>query len=697
MARRATSRARRIDPLITFDALSIEGAILQPEMIARIAAREAGEQEEIAYGLDPKEKLRDVVQTKFPLAQSLFARFVGSDRGPQALKRFLQNLFAQVFEFTDLGQTGPIESTGRFFPIGHQALGGCVPIVFAPHDKIDASSKAFSDGGRARSPSQMLQELLNVEDRALWGLVCDGVRLRLYRDNAALTRPAYLEADLERIFDADTPLMADFSALWMIVHASRFGSADAPVTDCALEHWREAGGKQGATARERLREGVEKALLELGEGFIEHPANEALRADLHEGRLSPQSYLEALLRLIYRFLFVFTAEDRDLLHLPTPEEPDAARAHARAKAIYARGYSLARLRDRSVKRHVRDRHGDGWEGVVILFGALWRGEPVLALPALGGLFANDGEPRSFEDCSLSNARLYEAIFRLAWLRTEAGLERVNWRDMETEELGSVYESLLELAPKLGGPEGFSFIGAAGNSRKTTASYYTPDSLVQALLDEALDPLIDATVDGKEGRAAIEALLSLKIIDPACGSGHFLLAAGRRVAARCAQLASPGAPSASDYRHWLREAARRCLFGVDKNPLAVELAKVALWIETVEPGKPLSFLDAHIRCGDSLLGVYGLDALQKGISDGAYKPLTGDVKAAASEWRKRNKAEREARAQGELGLIGPPRALMEAARKLEAQEEDDLFGGRGEGQGLSDIPRRRRPPSAGNRL
>lgn len=101
------------------------------------------------------------------------------------------------------------------------------------------------------------------------------------------------------------------------------------------------------------------------------------------------------------------------------------------------------------------------------------------------------------------------------------------------------------------------------------------------------------------------------------------------------------------------------------------AKVAFWIETVEPGKPLSFLDAHLRCGDSLLGVYDLGVLTQGIPDDAYKPLTGDVSAAASEWRKRNKAERDARKQGQLTFFEPPREMLEAARTLEAQSEDEL--------------------------
>ena len=150
----------------------------------------------------------------------------------------------------------------------------------------------------------------------------------------------------------------------------------------------------------------------------------------------------------------------------------------------------------------------------------------------------------------------------------------------------------------------------GNQRKTTGTYYTPDSLVQALLDTALDPVLDESEAEADDPAA--ALLKLTVIDPACGSGHFLLAAARRIATRVARASAPVAsPSPADYRHALRDVARACIYGVDRNPMAVELTKVALWIETVEPGKPLGFFDAQIRCGDSLLGVFDLKVLATG--------------------------------------------------------------------------------------
>src|SRR5690606_23251179 len=120
------------------------------------------------------------------------------------------------------------------------------------------------------------------------------------------------------------------------------------------------------------------------------------------------------------------------------------------------------------------------------------------------------------------------------------------------------------------------------------------------------------------------LLGLKIIDPACGSGHFLLAAARRIAAELARIeAGSDTPDELARQHALREVVQHCIYGVDRNPLAVELCRTALWIETVEPGKPLTFLDPHIRCGDSLLGVFELSVLREGIPVEAYKPLDGD--------------------------------------------------------------------------
>jgi len=128
---------------------------------------------------------------------------------------------------------------------------------------------------------------------------------------------------------------------------------------------------------------------------------------------------------------------------------------------------------------------------------------------------------------LENRALLLAVFRLSWLREDTGLARVNWRDMGPQELGSVYESLLELVPQIT-KEGRQFAFATGgetkgNARKTSGSYYTPDSLVQVLLDSALEPVVQAAISAHP-EDPVPAILELSVVDPACGSGHFLLAA-----------------------------------------------------------------------------------------------------------------------------------------------------------------------------
>ena len=179
-------------------------------------------------------------------------------------------------------------------------------------------------------------------------------------------------------------------------------------------------------------------------------------------------WFNELLRLVYRLIFLMVAEDRELLHVPD--------AKADARQLYAEGFSFAHLRQQAVLRVAWDRHHDRYEGLKIVFRALARGEPRLGLPALGGLFA-DGQLPALSAARLSNRALLAAIWRLGWLIEDRAMVPINWRAMETEELGSVYESLLELQPQLaddGRALGFASAAteAKGNQRKTTGSYYT---------------------------------------------------------------------------------------------------------------------------------------------------------------------------------------------------------------------------------
>lgn len=657
---------RDCSPAASFDAITVEGALIAPAMLARIAQHQADGQKDQDYGIPRGLTLRDEIARYFRIGQAMFLELAASETPSAAATiAFAERLLRDVFGFADIRRAGIRTVDGQELIITLEALGSRVPVlVVPPSDDLDRPSDLLITNGRRRSAASALQDYLNGSEAALWGLCTNGARLRLVRDNASLTRPAWIEADLRRIFEADG--FADFAALWLLVHASRFGAAGGPSTDCSLERWRDAGQKEGRRALDDLSGGVEAALLALGNGFVSHADNGLLREKLHSGDLALPEFFSQLLRLVYRLIFLLAAEDRNLLHTSDSD--------VEARRLYAAGYSVGSLREAAIRRNAWDRHHDRWEGLLVTFNALGQGEPRLGLPALGGLFDADTIPE-LENVRLANRHLMEAMFRLAWLRDAAGLTPVNWRDMEAVELGSVYESLLELTPRLvDNGRAFTFAEgteAQGHARKTSGSYYTPDSLVQALLDSALDPVLDRVA--AEANDPATALLSVTVLDPACGSGHFLLGAARRIAARLARARAGGAASAEDYRHALRDIVRTSIYGVDRNPMAIELAKVALWIETVEPGKPLGFLDANLRCGDSLFGLFDLNALEKGIPDAAYKPLTGDDKDTAKHFAKLNKSDRAGQGAFDFGKGGgklPPEVpLADATRALRAMPEE----------------------------
>ena len=658
-----------VTDISAWPSLTLEGNLIAPATVASIDRRQAPEQSEEDYRIRKGLTIREEISTAFRVGQSHFDTFAKFETpSVEATRRFVRDFLAETFGFDDLAPANGVISF---------LAGGRVPIVVVPpsDEKLDRRSPTLSTD-RSRSPAFALQDYLNDSDDVLWGLVTNGAVIRLMRDNASLTRPAYIEADLAQIFMNEDA--ASFAVLWSLIHRTRFGIVGAPANDCALERWRESGSREGEAARDRLAVQVETALKVLGSGFLE--ANPNLAARLSSGDVNLTEWFNELLRLVYRLIFLMVAEDRNLLH-PETARPDARR-------LYADGYSLAALRAQCVRGATWDKHHDRYEGIKIVFRALAQGQEALGLPALGGLFSADKLPH-LETARLRNRAFMEALYRLSWLSDKTGMVPVNWRAMETEELGSVYESLLELQPQLG-DDGKTLIFASeaaeqkGNQRKTTGSYYTPDSLVQLLLDTTLDPVLD----DREAKATdpAEELLKLTVIDPACGSGHFLLAAARRIATRVARHRAGGIPSAADFRHALREVACRCLYGVDRNPMAVELTKVALWIEALEPGRPLAFFDAQIRCGDSLIGVFGRGMLREGLPDEAYKPLTGDDKELSRRYARLNKEQRD-RAKGHPQLFkdwSPPEILAERDHKLKEMAQDDLASVEAKARGFEAI-------------
>ena len=640
----------------------VEGGLFPADLLDKIAAGEGDGQRPADFarnGGSPSARMADAIQAAFSAARahwdSYQYRLQTSQRAVARLTR--EDWVIKLAELLGYGELNrlpsPLEAAGLTYRMyataGQSEYAPPVHIVGRdqPLDRRETQNR--------RSPHALVQEYLNNSD-ALWGIVTNGDRLRLLRDSARFTRPTYIEFDLKGIVESNQ--YAEFALLYRLLHRSRLPADGKPPNDCLLERYYQAGLDSHGRVRDKLRDGVERALLALGNGFLAHPDSDALRESvaLRDGggaRLTAQDYYRQLLRLVYRLLFLMTAEERKMLLDPDNGDPALY-------AIYDAHYSVSGLRDRAERRFGDDRvSSDLWQGLKRTL-ALFREEDAaraIGLRALNGeLFAESACP-DLESAGISNYDLLRAMHNLSTFlddddgrgrrrraRRSAVRRRVHYAGIDVEEFGSVYESLLDFHPRIApgitqaAPPEFGF--AAGSERKQTGSYYTPPELVKELVNSALVPVMQERIDAaRSADAKIAALLDISVCDPASGSGHFVLAAARRIATQLARLRSGDAePPPAAYRAALREVIRRCIYAVDKNPLAVDLCKVALWIEGHEPGLPLSFLDHRIKCGDSLVGVDSLTALDEGIPNDAYKHIIGDDKAAAALWRKQNRQE-----------------------------------------------------------
>ncbi len=653
----------------SFSTIRTEGAILPPDLLERIheGDNDLGGLKERDYHLQPGERLNEVISRSWNRMlgawrniQADLKKLPDKDPGTTVTRERLLLVLFQELGYGRLQTTKALEIEGKSYPVSHEWNRVPIHLVGA---RVELDKRTPGVAGAARSsPHSMVQELLNRSDEHLWAFLSNGYQLRILRDNISLVRQAYVEFDLHDLFEGEA--YSDFTLLWMLCHESRV-EADEPE-EFWLEKWSQQAQEQGARALNQLRGGVEAAIRDLGQGFLLHPANQALQEHLRSGELTGEEYYRQLLRLVYRLIFLFAAEDRGLLHPPGSDSEERER--------YQSYYSTDRLR-RLARRRCGTRHEDLFQGLKLVMGKLGQegGCPVLGLPALGSFLWSEKAIPELEPARISNHAFLDAFRSLAYT-TDGGMRRaVDYKNMGAEELGSVYESLLELQPELNTDAGtFALKVVGGSERKTTGSYYTPSSLIQQLLNTALDPVVEEALKADDPQAA---LLDLKVCDPACGSGHFLIAAAHRIAKHLAtvQTGDPE-PSPSATRSALREIIAHCIYGVDINPMAVELCKVNLWLEALDPGKPLSFLDHRIQCGNSLLGATPT-LIEGGIPDDAFKPIEGDDKDICKAMRKLNKAERA----GQMSMFeqwaaeerGTYRTISTSMEDIGALGEDSL--------------------------
>ena len=375
----------------------------------------------------------------------------------------------------------------------------------------------------------------------------------------------------------------------------------------------------------------------------------AALADEHGGELA--EVREAALIFLYRLLFILYAEDRGLL------------------PVHDAGYKEHGLRE-DVRQNIAERMQNGvafssastryYDHVMTLCGQIDRGDPLIGLPPYnGGLFAQEAAP-VLSAVRLPDSIIAPLIYELSHAESEGGRRFINYRDMSVQQLGSIYERLLEQEPVCN-EDGHIEVRPNSYARKDSGSFFTPQELVDLIIDRTLKPLVEERLSAFENRARelakdsrpaaerrnellgldpAEAVLDLKVLDPAMGSGHFLVSTVDFISDYIADLVeyAPAVPDWMDGAYvsplvervdrirqeivtrahvsgWAidegqltdqaiirRMVLKRCIYGVDKNPLTVELAKVSLWLHSFTVGAPLSFLDHHLRCGDSLVGL-----------------------------------------------------------------------------------------------
>lgn len=638
---------------MNYPSVRIEGAILSPDILDRI--EELPGQKPGDFGLDSSIKVKDEIVRAWADAQDYWRIFqrkletlkpdlpATSETRQQWVVPLLALLGYQIEH-----QARGTELNGKLYTISHRATNRAqAPVQIVGYREPAALDRKPANAVLRMSAHAVVQEYINLNEQ-LYGLVTNGRVLRLLRNSSRLIKLSYLEFDLDRIFTDG--LFADFAILYRLLHVTRLPLSNESAAESWIERYHQDSLESGARIRAGLSRAVEGAIRNFANGFLQHPNNQALRDAVADKTLAAGDYYKNLLRLIYRLLFLMVIEERDLVFPPSIEKT--------RRDIYRSFYSIRRLRLLSEHRHLADhRRHDLWLSLLStfrLFEADGPGDKLGVAPLAGDLFGYQAIPH-LAGCTLGNDVLLGCIRALNVYENPENhqLIRVNYAALNVEEFGSVYEGLLEYKPafhSLG--KDIDFVFEQGDERAATGSHYTPDDLVQPLIKHSLDYLIAERLKAPNPETA---LLDLRVADIACGSGHILLAAARRIATELAVVRTgEEQPSPTAYRTAVRDVIRTCIYGVDLNPLAVELCKVALWLEAHNPGQPLNFLDHHIKCGNAIVGFVRQDELDKGVPNEAFATMPGDDKDVAAKWRNANKKDRRDIRQMRLAPVNQQR-------------------------------------------
>ena len=526
-------------------------------------------------------------------------------------------------------------------------------VVVVENEARDTVLDRGSASGEAPS-SQIIRYLIRadtVSDGAVrWGLLTNGRAWRLYWSRANSRAEGFVELDLPALVsDLPPPVPAGADAShWLRVFLLLF-SRDALLPDAQGRTFLDDALAEGKRYEERITARLSETVFNRVFPDLVRAIGAAVPAPRPDDAAWRAELRDAALLLLYRLLFLFYAEDRDLL--PMRHEGYA-------------GYSLRGLREKAAQVVDQDRPLSvrafiWWPGLLALFTAIAKGDSALGVPPYNGGLFDDAASPLLATIVLPDALLAPLLDAMSREPAGEGKRWINYRDLSVQQLGGIYERLLERDVVLA-EDGTLALRPNAFARRTTGSYYTPDELVQLILRRAVGPLLAERraafvarareLAGDNRRKAerldllapfdpAEAFLQLRICDPAMGSGHFLVslvdyladetlgavaeapvsvpwgdyrsplmaridAIRARIKAQAAANGWPVRDDQLDDRHIVRRIVlKRCVYGVDLNPMAVELAKLALWLHSFTVGAPLSFLDHHLRCGDSLFGEF----------------------------------------------------------------------------------------------
>jgi hypothetical protein len=639
---------------MNFSSINIQGNIVSSEILDKIRSEEKFKhQQPEAFGLARTASLRDeigmswaIMRTHWQAYKKKLETLPKGDTGTSLTRERLIIPLLSELAFEVSRQKAQLVN-GKSYAISHGATNkDQYPIhIMGYNDHLDKRREA---GGPRLSPHALVQEYLNNTEH-LYALVTNGKQLRLLRDATRLVRMSYVEFDLERMFEEE--LYADFSLLFRVLHATRMPDKIDGGSESVIEYYHQESMASGTRIREKLSQAVENSIKTLANGFLEHRSNTELVQLFETNSIAANEYYTQQLRLIYRILFLIVLEERKLIY---PD--DLTEEQQRFRDVYYRYYSIERLRKLTENRvYVEADKYDLWESLkttFLLFEYEEYGANLGIKPLGSGLFAPNAIG-ILKEQFLSNGNLIDVLKRLTtFVNEQKVLVRVNYSDLDVEEFGSIYEGLLEYDPKvekIGSLYQFSFV--KGDDRSSSGSHYTPEELVKPLIKHSLDYIIadklkvPANVIASEAKQSLieKQLLSITVCDVACGSGHILLSAARKIATELASIREGAEqPSPTYYRAAMKDVIRYCIYGVDLNPLAVELCKVALWLEAHNPNEPLNFLDHHIKCGNAIVGLAHFEELQNGIATEAFKSLPGDEKEFAATLRKKNTTERKSK-------------------------------------------------------